>query len=439
MNHAADRTAPRRGVRSAEVPQPWRTLARVAIVAFAAGMLTLWFLGLPVRFRALAQLCTAGDACLALYLGPLEAAAMPAWLSFEAYAFYITAIEGVVVVAGLTVAGLLLARLSHTRMGLLAAAALVWVGFVGEVIASLAAEVPAVEAALSAGGYVGLTVFWFFLLLFPDGRIEARWMRRWLPAFVALLLGAQIVGSLSQWGLVSDQSVLASEPGWFAVFFPIVLTPFALQVVRFLRVGPEQRQQLKWGLVGLGAMMLGFVVWVSIDPATTPVPGGGPRLAWNVVGWSLSLVCATMLPVSIGYAVLRHRLWDLDVVINRALVYGSLTLMLTGIYFGTVVSVQRVVLGGRDSPLVVAGPTLLIAALFAPLRRCIQAFIDRRFYRRKVDARRALSAFASAARSQVDLDALTRELLHAVGDAVQPSRMGVWLRSGREAGDEEGR
>ena len=136
-------------------------------------------------------------------------------------------------------------------------------------------------------------------------------------------------------------------------------------------------------------------------------------------------------PIAIGIAILRYRLYEIDTLINRTLVYGSLTAMLVALYFVGIVVLQRffVLLTGQQSTLAVVVSTLLIAALFTPLRRGIQSFIDRRFYRRKYDARKTLEAFSSKLRDETDLDALSEDLTSVVRETMQPAHVSLWLRS----------
>ena len=137
------------------------------------------------------------------------------------------------------------------------------------------------------------------------------------------------------------------------------------------------------------------------------------------------------IPLSIGVAVLRSGLWDIDVVINRALVYGSLTVTLALVYFGGVVGLQYAfrALTGSETQLAVVASTLAIAALFVPLRRRVQAFMDRRFYRKKYDAGRVLAAFSTTLRDETDLERLTPEVLRVVRETVQPTHASLWLRT----------
>jgi hypothetical protein len=145
------------------------------------------------------------------------------------------------------------------------------------------------------------------------------------------------------------------------------------------------------------------------------------------IGFALSFL---LVPLSISIAVVRSHLFDIDVVINRTLVYGSLTAMLIGLYFGAIVVSQRlfVLLTGEKSTLAVVASTLLIAALFTPLRRRIQSFIDRSFYRRKYDARKTLEAFSAKLRDETDLEALNNDLVGVVRETMQPAHVSLWLR-----------
>jgi hypothetical protein len=414
-----------------DLAQPWLLLGRLLVVLLALSQVVLFVIGIPYRYRALTTVCPEVEGCGPIYLTPLEAAAMPDWLTLDAYAVYHIALEIPLAVVALSVMALIFARLSHTRMGLVTALALTGFAFPGEVIPALATAVPLVTVLNQLVIGIGIVVLLLFIYLFPNGRIEQAWVRRLLP----LLVG--VVGVVSVLPLPFLMGIPWFPPIFLPIFFGSLLLPIVLQIVRYrVYATPAERQQVKWVLLGLAGLFLAFVIWFSIEPVTSPVPNGAPRLAWYLVGNALAIGASGLLPVTIAYSILRRRLWDLDVVINRALVYGSLTLTLAGIYLGTVVLVQQVLLRGRESPLVVAGSTLLIAALFSPLRRRIQRAIDRRFYRQKVDGQRALAEFAATARSQVDLDALTHELLRVVGDSVQPSHMGVWLRAERASREE---
>jgi hypothetical protein len=201
-----------------------------------------------------------------------------------------------------------------------------------------------------------------------------------------------------------------------------------LQVYRYRRVSSEtQRQQTKWVVFGLTLGIAG--TFPSQLPVDLSWVGGDTPLTLLLLkmGFLLSFM---LIPLSIGVAVLRSHLFDIDVLINRTLVYGSLTATLVALYFVGIVVLQRlfVALTGEKSTLAVVASTLVIAALFTPLRRRIQSFIDRRFYRSKYDARKTLEAFSAQLRDETDLNALSDDLVGVVRETMQPAHVSLWLR-----------
>jgi len=194
--------------------------------------------------------------------------------------------------------------------------------------------------------------------------------------------------------------------------------------VRLRRATGVERQQIKWFVYAAAATICGIVLAYMIpDTIDTPI--------WfDRAGFALNIAVTPAIPVSIGIAILRYRLYEIDTLINRTLVYGSLTITLIALYFGAIVVLQRVfvALTGQQSTLAVVASTLLIAALFTPLRRRIQSFIDRRFYRKKYDARKTLETFSARLRDETDLQALNGELTRVVRETMQPAHVSLWLR-----------
>jgi hypothetical protein len=186
-----------------------------------------------------------------------------------------------------------------------------------------------------------------------------------------------------------------------------------------------ERQQIKWLLYASAIFFVGNVLKNTVFS-----PLGG--VSWGLlVGYLLVAVGGLGGPIAIGIAILRYRLYEIDTLINRTLVYGSLTVTLVALYFGVIVMLQRVfvIVTGEQSTLAVVASTLLIAALFNPLRRRIQFFIDKRFYRRKYDARKTLEAFSAKLRDETDLETLNAELVGVVRETMQPAHVSLWLHS----------
>jgi hypothetical protein len=215
------------------------------------------------------------------------------------------------------------------------------------------------------------------------------------------------------------------------VLVPLCILVSAISLVlRFLRSEGEQREQIKWLAFAASILGLGFSSYIIPSVFVVEDPTGGAGPLWvNLLEDAVTLSFAGV-PVAVGIAILRYRLYEIDTLINRTLVYGTLTATLIALYFGGIVLLQRlfVTLTGQQSTLAVVASTLLIAALFNPLRRRIQGFVDRSFYRRKYDARKTLEAFNSRLREETDLDALGEDLVEVVRETLQPAHASLWLR-----------
>lgn len=267
----------------------------------------------------------------------------------------------------------------------------------------------------------GLTSGSFVLLafLFPDGRLAPLGARPLVIALLAVdILGFVVIG-LAGWPAALELSGF-----WLAMAVAIVL-----QVYRYYRVsGAMQRQQTKWVVAGLfSPLLITINYFLIIMPNQAALAAGG----WLGPLTILEIVVALLLPLSIAISILRYRLWDIDILINRAVVYGSLTLLLALGYLGAVVILQavfQVVAGQASSALVTVLSTLLIAAIAAPLRRRLQSAIDRRFYRRRYDAALALESFAASLRDNVDLDHLSSRLVGVVDETMEPAQVSLWIK-----------
>jgi hypothetical protein len=215
------------------------------------------------------------------------------------------------------------------------------------------------------------------------------------------------------------------------LMLPLCMLASALSLVlRYRRSGGEEREQIKW--IAFAASVVGLLYLITMVSSLTysgPWGAAGTPL-WLGLLQQAALASFTAVPIAVGFAVLKYRLYDIDIVINRTLVYGTLTITLVALYFGGIVVLQRVfvLLTGQQSTLAVVASTLAIAALFVPLRRRVQGFVDRRFYRRKYDARKTLEAFSAKLRDETDLEALNNDLVGVVRETMQPAHVSVWLR-----------
>jgi hypothetical protein len=283
----------------------------------------------------------------------------------------------------------------------------------------------------------------YVLLLFPDGSLPSRRWRplAWLSGAVILLLSLGVMLSSRRLdNLVGVRNPFGIEGAhWLTVgayavlpLLPLCMLASALSLVlRYRRSGGEERQQIKW--IAFAASVV-VVLYAIAMIASFFFPAD----SWTTAGsvWWLNLLTYAVLssfalvPMAVGIAVLKYRLYEIDIIINRALVYGSLTATLVALYFGGIVVSQRVfvALTGEQSTLAVVASTLLIAALFTPLRRRIQGFIDRSFYRRKYDAAKTLEGFAMKLRDETDLEALSDDLVGVVRETMQPAHVSLWLR-----------
>ena len=287
----------------------------------------------------------------------------------------------------------------------------------------------------------------YLLLLFPDGRLPSRRWRflAWLSGAVIVLVGLTNVlapGPLTDLGSVPNPFGI-ERATWLVdatevlslLFGGCILASAVSLIVRYRRSGGEVREQIKWialaGSITGALVFLGIVVgFLILRGGTTPEGIVGPLPLWFRILMYATIWSFASVPVAIGFAVLKYRLYDIDVIINRALVYGSLTMTLVALYFGVVVLLQRtfVALTGQESTLAVVASTLAIAALFNPLRRRIQSFTDRRFYRSKYDARKIMEAFSAKLKAETDLEALNDELVGVVAETMRPTHVSLWLR-----------
>ena len=275
---------------------------------------------------------------------------------------------------------------------------------------------PRVWLGLSA---VAWPLFILYFFLFPDGRAVPRWARWPVALYLPLHLAGQILAVvLSAFPAVADMIdvpvILGGLQGIILVIFPFLL---GCQVYRYARVStPTQRMQTKW-------FLFGFALFLSLTTITEAIWGA------DNVPLELATLPMALLPISLGIAILRHRLWDIDLVIRRTLVYAVVTALLALVFYGSVILLQRlfVAVSGQSSPVALVVSTLAIAALFSPLRSRVRSVVDRRFYRKKYDSQAVLGQFASVAWAETEMKALMEAFMLALRETVQPDHTNVWI------------
>jgi hypothetical protein len=367
-----------------------------------------------------------GAACASLQLIPAGLRALQ--IPVTAYAGYLVALDACSALAWCLVGAVIFWRRSADRVALFSALTLVTFG------AARFPDTPTALAAASPGWallvhflrFFGSVCLSLFFYLFPDGRFVPRWTR-----WAALVWIAVQVPEF----FFPDASLNAARfplPLQVAGFLGFAASVAVAQGYRYRHVSsPMQRQQTKWVIFGMVAALGSYLGLAFVLPLIAPSIDPSGSLGGLAVQTGIVLAMLTV-PLTLAIAMLRHQLFDIDRLINRTLVYGLLTVMLAAVYFGGVFSVQTLVqaLTGQLAlpPIAFVASTLLIAALFQPLRRRVQRAIDHRFYRRRYDAARTLETFGATLREQVDLSQLSEHLLAIVKETMQPAHVSLWLR-----------
>ncbi|HEY8325302.1 MAG TPA: hypothetical protein VIG77_12470 [Ktedonobacterales bacterium] len=405
-------------------------IARVGWIALTLLLLTLSAIALPRADALLQSVCQPGAPCLSTQLTQADLRLLHhLGLSPSFLAAYQLGWDVGTILTYSALAALIFWRHSQERMALFCAYMLVLSGGpidTGLFDLGLRPLAPAwywpvgVLDLLSLGGLLT------FFLLFPRGRFVPRWTRWGVP--VVLLVEAHYI-------FITDplKAAQSHNPTDFLAFAALALSLVGLQIYRYRRVSTfRERQQTKWVVFGFSLAIVGSVVSFTLEHVFFPEQTVQSPVFQTLVAGTVSGGFLLLIPLSIAIAILRAQLWDIDTIINKALVYGLLTALLAALYAGLVIGLEGLAgaITGKVSqqPVVIVASTLAIAALFQPLRSRIQGFIDRRFFRRKFDAAKTLQAFSATLRTETDLSELNEQLMVVVQETMQPAHVSLWLR-----------
>jgi hypothetical protein len=351
--------------------------------------------------------------------------------TYPSYTLAALAADFVFTLGNWAIGALIFWKRSGDGLGLLFSFVLVTLGALN--IVNVSERTPAALGLLGTFiTFFGWVSLFLAFSIFPDGRLVPRWIRWPMIVWVLYIGLLQFLPEDSSFHPEAWPPLLSvplSVP--LAVSFLGILV-FA-QVYRYWRVsGPVERQQTKWVVFGLATALAGSVLVTMTPVVYSPLLRAGvPVGLYALVEWTVTNTLFFLIPLSMGVAILRYRLWDIDLIINRTLVYGSLTFLLALVYFGSVAATEAIfrnLTGQEEQPqLAIVVSTLVIAALFNPLRRRIQSFIDRLFFRSKYDAAKTLETFSAKLRDETDLDALRDDLVGAVRETMQPAHVSLWL------------
>ncbi len=402
-------------------------LARVIWITLVALTLSVYITSLPDYFTVLQTVCRLA-ACPYGQLSPDTAVALEhLGLTVGSYATGMFALAALVALTFFGTAGVIFWRKSDDWVALLMALGLVLGGTI-PILFTLGTDHSTWRLPILLVGELSFIAFFLDFTLFPDGRFVPRWTR-WL--FVAFCIESVVIVFFSI-------PFSASASLWIVVpldvlFFALYLGLMIAQMYRYRYVSTlVQRQQTKWVVFGLSVDIL--VTIVALFPALF-----FPRSAAPLI-FVLVYVCSLFIyPITIGVAILRHHLLDIDVLINRTLVYVSLTASLVFVYFGLIFALQYLLRGviNQESDVAIVASTLTIYVLFQPLRRRLQNIVDRRFYRHKYDAARILAAYSATLRLEVDVSRLSEDLIAVVQETMQPAHISLWLRPTTQDGKEQ--
>jgi hypothetical protein len=442
-HHASTRTITRSHTPTLNTPDkplrgPWLVVARLSWGAITLINLLIFVFGIPAYAAQLHIICTtdcepervtSGNAVALTHLG----------ISLDVYIAYNFAITLFASLVFMIVGAILFWRKSQELIGLLVSLLLITFGCYGstlELVNALSAAHSGWMAVqlISQGAYIIYLAMGLFFCLFPDGRFVPRWS--WL------LIGLWFL-SIFPFNAPVDSPFFFGNwpPVLFAVLFLLTWgNGIGIQIYRYRYVSrPEQRQQTKWFVFACSIAVGSFILYFALKglfPAFNQ-----PDSVYQLANATVTTFIFLSIPLALGIAILRYRLWDIDILIRRTLVYGTLTVILTTVYVGLVIGLQTLLRGliSQDNSVIIVISTLVIVTLSQPLRRHIQRIIDRRFYRSKYDAAKTVAAFSVTLRQELDLDLLSKRLVSVVEETMQPEHVSLWLvqRESRPARQEE--
>lgn len=411
-----------RGIPDTRLRGPWLVLARAAWILVVAISLAVSIADIPLEFARLHTVCV-GSSCGQQLTAGIVQDLQHLNMSVDFFAAFNVVLEFGSLLVWVMVALVIFWRRSDDRMALLLGLFLVLfpaaqTGAAGtpDAVGAAYPSLFVLTNILDALSYLSLLLFFY---LFPDGRFIPRWTRVVVVVYILLNAPGILIARLPFSNVVSSFLGLP-------LLTAVVGIGLVAQVYRYRRISsPAQRQQTKWAVYGSVTTVLLFIILVFLGHVLNPTPHLVPVLLINTAFH----ICELLIPFAIGFSILRHRLYDIDIVINRTLVYGALTALLALVYFGLIFALQSLLSGiiSSNNSVAIVVSTLVIAALFQPLRSRIQRVIDRRFYRRKYDAARTLAAFSATLRSEVELNTLCDHLLSVVQETMQPASVSLWL------------
>ena len=405
-------------------------LARTVWLVLVIPSLGLFIASLPVFYAQIQKPCTNPTICN--LTGALTAKGLQELsalgLSTSTYALLLIIFFILIIAIWSGIGFLIFWRRSNDWFALLTAFFLVMFNptYPGFPISALAFTYPTLNVPATFMSMLGLASLALFLVLFPNGRLISRWM---IP-FLLLTLFGTVSTALPPTSLFSSNNV----PGWLNGLLNVLAFGAIIysQIYRYRRMSTRvERQQTKWVIFGIIIVLIEIILLPPLINFFLPTLYSESNTPASVfLGLVIYPLVLLVIPITVGIAILRSRLYDIDVLINRTLVYGSLTALLALLYFGLIVALQSLLqsMFHQSNAIAIVISTLVIAALFQPLRHRLQSIIDRRFYRHKYDAAKTIAAFSATLRNELDLTQLSEHLIAVVQETMQPAHVSLWLR-----------